>query len=113
MEIRRNGSQASLEGPDDWFTSKARIDPLFLKSTDLTRITGAGMTFEPGTRTAGKPNIRTISATGNGEYRTFAADKSENEKEELMRCFRCHKSEAHNDYVFTFEAMKNSHSERD
>jgi len=29
MEIRRNGSQASVKGPQDWFTGTVRIDPLF------------------------------------------------------------------------------------
>ena len=45
---------------------------------------------------------------GEWEYQAFHADKTVNEEEDLMRCFRCHKSEAHNDYVFTFEAMKNA-----
>ena len=29
MEIKRNGSQPSSKGPDDWFTGTVRIDPLF------------------------------------------------------------------------------------
>ena len=52
MEIKRNGTQASVKGPADWFTGTARIDPLFLKADDPARATGASVTFEPGARTA-------------------------------------------------------------
>ena len=52
MDIRRNGTQASLKGPADWFTGTVRIDPLFLKADDPARTTGASVTFEPGARTA-------------------------------------------------------------
>lgn len=45
---------------------------------------------------------------GEWEYQAFHADRSVNEKENLVRCFRCHKSEEHNDFVFTFEDMKNA-----
>ena len=52
MEIKRNGTQASVKGPADWFTGTVRIDPLFLKADDPARTTGASVTFEPGARTA-------------------------------------------------------------
>jgi quercetin dioxygenase-like cupin family protein len=52
MKIQRNGSQASIKGPADWFTSTVRIDPLFLEAEEPARATGAGVTFEPGARTA-------------------------------------------------------------
>lgn len=52
MEIIRNGTQASVKGPADWFTGTVRIDPLFLKAEDPARTTGANVTFEPGARTA-------------------------------------------------------------
>jgi quercetin dioxygenase-like cupin family protein len=52
MEIKRNGTQASVKGPADWFTGTVRIDPLFLKADDPARVTGASVTFEPGARTA-------------------------------------------------------------
>jgi quercetin dioxygenase-like cupin family protein len=51
MEIKRNGSQASMQGPEEWFTGRARIDPLF-QSPDPARASGALVTFEPGARTA-------------------------------------------------------------
>jgi quercetin dioxygenase-like cupin family protein len=52
MEIKRNGTQASVKGPADWFTGTVRIDPLFLNADDPARATGASVTFEPGARTA-------------------------------------------------------------
>jgi quercetin dioxygenase-like cupin family protein len=51
MEIKRNGSQPSAEGPADWFTGKVRIDPLF-QAPNPARVSGASVTFEPGARTA-------------------------------------------------------------
>jgi len=51
MDIKRNGTQSSIEGPSDWFTGTVRIDPLF-QSNDPARTTGASVTFEPGARTA-------------------------------------------------------------
>lgn len=45
---------------------------------------------------------------GEWEYQAFNADGSVNDQENLIRCFRCHKSEAHNDFVFTFEHLKNA-----
>ncbi|PDS28556.1 (R)-mandelonitrile lyase [Rhizobium phaseoli] len=51
MDIKRNGSQPSAQGPTDWFTGTVRIDPLFT-ATDPARAAGASVTFEPGARTA-------------------------------------------------------------
>ena len=57
MDIKRNGSQASVKGPADWFTGAVRIDPLFDAGEaggpgGGARAVGAGVTFEPGARTA-------------------------------------------------------------
>ncbi|MFV0439396.1 MAG: cupin domain-containing protein [Desulfopila sp.] len=52
MAITRNGSQASIKGPADWFTGTVRIDPLFSKAEAPARATGSSVTFEPGARTA-------------------------------------------------------------
>lgn len=52
MEIKKNGSQPSMKGPEDWFTGTVRLDPLFLSGNDPSRATGASVTFEPGARTA-------------------------------------------------------------
>ena len=51
MEITKNGSQPSMQGPADWFTGTVRIDPLFAP-TEPSRVGGANVTFEPGARTA-------------------------------------------------------------
>ena len=51
MEIKRAGSQASTKGPSDWFTGAVRIDPL-LQAPDPALVQIAGVTFEPGARTA-------------------------------------------------------------
>jgi len=51
MEIKRIGSQASSKGPAEWFTGAVRIDPLF-QANAPARAVGAGVTFEPGARTA-------------------------------------------------------------
>jgi quercetin dioxygenase-like cupin family protein len=51
MEIKRNGSQPSGKGPDDWFTGSVRVDPL-IQAPEPARVTGAQVTFEPGARTA-------------------------------------------------------------
>jgi quercetin dioxygenase-like cupin family protein len=51
MEIKRNGSQPSNQGPADWFTGAVRIDSPF-KGSNPARVAGAIVTFEPGARTA-------------------------------------------------------------
>jgi len=51
MEIKRNGSQASAQGPAAYFTGTVRIDQPF-QGTDPARVSGAVVTFEPGARTA-------------------------------------------------------------
>ncbi|NII10965.1 cupin domain-containing protein [Oleiagrimonas sp. C23AA] len=51
MRIDRNGSRASIKGPDKFFTGDVRIDPLF-EPTEPSRVSAAQVTFEPGARTA-------------------------------------------------------------
>jgi quercetin dioxygenase-like cupin family protein len=51
MEIKRIGSQASRQGPAEYFTGAVRIDDLF-EATAPARVRGASVTFEPGARTA-------------------------------------------------------------
>ena len=51
MEIKRNGSQPSSQGPAEWFTGNVRVDPLF-DAPAPARVFGAYVTFEPGARTA-------------------------------------------------------------
>jgi len=51
MHIKRNGSQPSAKGPEEYFTGAVRIDPLF-GASEPARATGAYVTFEPGARSA-------------------------------------------------------------
>jgi quercetin dioxygenase-like cupin family protein len=51
MEIKRSGSQPSGKGPAEYFTGVVRIDPL-VQAPDPARVVAAGVTFEPGARTA-------------------------------------------------------------
>lgn len=51
MNIKRNGSQPSSQGPADWFTGTVRVDPLFT-APEPARVRGASVTFEPSARTA-------------------------------------------------------------
>jgi quercetin dioxygenase-like cupin family protein len=51
MDIKRNGTRPSGEGPADYFTGSVRVDRLF-EAPDPARVRGASVTFEPGARTA-------------------------------------------------------------
>jgi len=51
MEIKRIGTQASGNGPAEYFTGSVRIDPLN-SPPDPARVAMALVTFEPGARTA-------------------------------------------------------------
>ena len=51
MDITRNGSRPSTNGPADWFTGTVRIDPL-TRPPEPARVAMALVTFEPGARTA-------------------------------------------------------------
>ncbi|MCI5041516.1 MAG: cupin domain-containing protein [Donghicola eburneus] len=51
MKITRSGANASVPGPEDYFTGTVRIDPMF-QAEDPGRVAGSHVTFEPGARTA-------------------------------------------------------------
>lgn len=51
MHILRNGSLPSLQGPDNWFTGRVRIDGLYQPEAPA-RFSAATVTFEPAARTA-------------------------------------------------------------
>jgi quercetin dioxygenase-like cupin family protein len=51
IRIMRMGSQRSREGPAEYFTGSARIDPLFA-AEEPSRSSASSVTFEPGARTA-------------------------------------------------------------
>jgi len=50
MDIKRSGTQASAQGPAEYFNGTVRIDPLFL-AKEPARALGVSVTFEPGART--------------------------------------------------------------
>ncbi|MBP2170803.1 quercetin dioxygenase-like cupin family protein [Erwinia toletana] len=49
--INKAGSQASMVGPEEWFTGTVRIDPMFAADKNA-RASAGHVTFEPGARTA-------------------------------------------------------------
>ena len=51
MDLKRNGSQPSQKGPQEYFTGNVRIDSPF-QANAPARASGAIVTFEPGSRTA-------------------------------------------------------------
>ncbi len=51
QQITPVGTQASIAGPEQFFTGQARIDPLWSADADLNT-SGALVTFEPGARSA-------------------------------------------------------------
>lgn len=51
MEIRRNGSRASIKGAAETFTGNVRVDPL-MQGPEPSRMTSALVTFDPGARSA-------------------------------------------------------------
>lgn len=51
MEIKRNGSQPSGKGAEEYFTGNVRIDPL-MQAAEPARMSCALVTFEPGARSS-------------------------------------------------------------
>ena len=51
QQISRAGSQPSAPGPEDYFTGRVRVDPLF-PATDEINASAAYVSFEPGARSA-------------------------------------------------------------
>jgi hypothetical protein len=45
---------------------------------------------------------------GEWEFQAFNADRSVNENENVSRCFSCHKSQAAQAFVYTFDQMKSA-----
>ena len=45
---------------------------------------------------------------GEWEFQAFKADKSVNQNENLDRCFACHKSQAQQDFVHTFDRLRSA-----
>ena len=51
MNVQRVGTQASVRGPEEYFTGSVRID-MYFKATEPGRSSAGSVTFEPGARTA-------------------------------------------------------------
>lgn len=51
QQVTRVGSQASVIGPEQFFTGQVRVDPLFAASSEINA-SAAYVTFEPGARSA-------------------------------------------------------------
>ncbi|WP_027068494.1 (R)-mandelonitrile lyase [Euryhalocaulis caribicus] len=51
MKILRHADPATIEGPAEWFTGKAWIEPIVNDPEAPSNVTAARVTFEPGART--------------------------------------------------------------
>jgi len=88
MELKRNGSQPSGRGPDEYFTGVVRIDPLF-QAPAPARVLGVSVTFEPGARTAWHkhPLGQTLIVTsGCGWVQSEAGPKEEIRPGDVVWC---------------------------
>ncbi|PWV95741.1 quercetin dioxygenase-like cupin family protein [Hoeflea marina] len=65
MDIKRNGSRASVTPPAEYFTGQVRQDPL-IEAPEPARVRAASVSFEPGARTAWHthPLGQTLIVTG-------------------------------------------------
>src|SRR5438128_6025342 len=61
MELKRNGSQPSAQGPAEYFTGTVRVDPLF-KAPEPARTSGAYVTFEPCSRSCNVADEAEVAA---------------------------------------------------
>lgn len=88
MEVKRNGSQSSVNGPDMYFTGSVRIDPLF-EAPDPARARCASITFEPGARSAWHthPLGQTLVVTsGCGWVQSYGGPKVEIRPGDVIWC---------------------------
>ena len=88
MQIKRNGSQASIKGSADNFTGAVRIDPLF-QSPGPAQFNGASVTFEPGARSAWHthPGGQTLIVTsGLGWTQCWGEPKQEIRAGDVVTC---------------------------
>lgn len=88
MEVKRNGTQPSGKGPEEYFTGSVRIDPLF-DAPDPARARGASVTFEPGARSAWHrhPLGQTLIVTsGCGWVQSEGGPKVEIRPGDVVRC---------------------------
>lgn len=58
-------------------------------------------------RTGWNKNLPNSQKSGEWKYQVFNPDKTINHDESLGRCVSCHSSEVRNDFVYTYNEMKN------
>lgn len=88
MDIQRNGSQPSSQGPAEYFTGNVRVEPLFT-SPGPAKINGANVTFEPGARSAWHTHPRgqtLIVTSGLGWHQCEGEPKEEIRPGDVITC---------------------------
>lgn len=88
MDIQRNGSQPSSQGPAEYFTGNVRVEPLFT-SPGPAKINGANVTFEPGARSAWHTHPRgqtLIVTSGLGWHQCEGGPKEEIRPGDVITC---------------------------
>ena len=88
MEVKRNGSRASSEGPTQSFTGKVRVEPLF-ETKAPGRAQGVSVSFEPGARSAwhSHPLGQTLIVTaGHGFVEEWGGHAEEIHLGDLVTC---------------------------
>jgi 4-carboxymuconolactone decarboxylase len=87
ITIARSGLQPSREGPAENFTGSVRVDPLFAAS-DVSRASGAYVTFEPGARSAWHTHPRgqiLIVTAGSGRIQSWGGPIEEIRPGDVVR----------------------------
>ena len=88
LVITRNGSQASSNGHEQWFSGPVRVDMLFQPQAP-SRTSAALVTFEPGSRTAWHthPLGQTLVVTsGKGWVQEWGREKREIQPGDVVWC---------------------------
>ncbi|MFS2221422.1 cupin domain-containing protein [Pantoea sp. B65] len=94
--INKVGSQASMVGPEDWFTGTVRIDPMFA-ADENARASAGHVTFEPGARTAWHTHPlgqRLIVTSGFGYVQTWGEPAREIRAGDVV-CIPAHEKHWH------------------
>ena len=88
QQLIRAGTQASTTGSNDYFTGRARVDPLSAASNDINAST-AYVTFEPGARSAWHSHPRgqvLIVTSGAGLTQEWGKPVQEIRPGDVVRC---------------------------
>lgn len=88
QQIARAGSQASTAGPDEYFTGRVRIDPVWAADAGINA-SGALVTFEPGARSAWHTHPagqRLVVMSGVGLVQEWGKPVQEIRPGDVVRC---------------------------